>query len=64
MVGIPNPSLANSPNVAQFLNSFDWINRQAPVVSKRAVSKKGPSEAEVRSQKSEVRSLEFRDSLY
>ncbi|MEB3280464.1 MAG: hypothetical protein VKK42_16250 [Lyngbya sp.] len=40
MVGIPTPSLAQSQNVAQFLNSFDLVNYQAPVVSKKINSKK------------------------
>ena len=40
MVGMPTPTLAKSSNVAQFLNSFDWVNNQAPVVSKKRTSKK------------------------
>ncbi|WP_413160041.1 hypothetical protein ACL6C3_16620 [Capilliphycus salinus ALCB114379] len=40
MVRMPTPSLAKSSNVAQFLNSFDWVDGQAPVVSKKRTSKK------------------------
>ncbi|WP_413167857.1 hypothetical protein ACL6C3_14260 [Capilliphycus salinus ALCB114379] len=40
LVGMPTPSLAKSSNVAQFLNSFNWVNNQAPVVSQKSTSKK------------------------
>ncbi|MEL7035704.1 MAG: hypothetical protein AAFO04_08835 [Cyanobacteria bacterium J06592_8] len=35
VVAIPHPSLANSTNIAQFFNSFDLVESQAPVVSQK-----------------------------
>ncbi|MEA5517360.1 hypothetical protein [Limnoraphis robusta] len=40
MAGINTPSLAKSQNVAQFFDSFDLVNHQAPVVSQKQTSKK------------------------